>query len=88
MRARKGGEKRGRGLGFDILTVFTVLMMLEGADDLGLDGDICAGFCTRLNLRGVFFQTMWCRSRCGDGLVLCLGALSKPYTKDGNDLRN
>lgn len=44
MRARKGSEKRGRGLGFDILTVFTVLMMLEGADDLGLDGEICAGF--------------------------------------------
>lgn len=91
VRARKGGEKRGRGVGFGILTVLAVLMMLEGADGnfyLGWDGGICAGFCTRLNLCGVFFQTMWCRSRCGDGLVLCLGALSKPYTKDGNDLRN
>lgn len=70
MRAGKGGrerggrERRGRergGLGFDILPVFTVLTMLEGADGifyLGWDGEICAGICTRLNLGGVVFQTM------------------------------
>lgn len=71
----KRGEGGRWGLGFDILPVFAVLTMLEGAEGifyLGWDGEICAGICTRLNLRGVVFQTMCCQSRCDDGLVLCL----------------